>query len=103
LLAPVAFLAIISAFALERSLRRGADAAPFLWCVAFYLLVLASLAISVWPYIVPWRATLWEVASPPRTQLFVLVGVAFILPLVLGYTANAYYVFRGKVSEVERY
>lgn len=101
LLALVAVAAVVAALALERALRRGPDPAPFLLCVALYLLILAGLSLSVWPYIVPWRATVWEAASPPATQLFLLVGVAVILPLVLVYTAHAYYVFRGKVSEGE--
>ncbi len=35
----------------------------------------------------------------PRTaRLFMLFGVAVLIPLILGYTAWAYYVFRGKVQ-----
>jgi cytochrome d ubiquinol oxidase subunit II len=55
------------------------------------------------PYIVPRSLTIWEVAAPPESQLFMLAGVAIIIPLVLLYTAHAYYVFRGKVSEKDFY
>ena len=40
--------------------------------------------------------TLWQAASPPSSQLFVLVGLALLLPVILGYTWWAYRVFAGK-------
>jgi cytochrome d ubiquinol oxidase subunit II len=52
---------------------------------------------------VPRTLTIWEVAAQSESQLFLLVGVAIIVPLVLIYTAHAYYVFRGKVSEEDMY
>ncbi len=42
--------------------------------------------------------TIWEAAAPRRSQEFMIVGVALILPLILGYTGWAYWVFRGKVG-----
>jgi cytochrome d ubiquinol oxidase subunit II len=46
---------------------------------------------------VPQSITIWQAASPENSQLFMLVGVAVLIPLILGYTAWAYWVFRGKV------
>ena len=37
--------------------------------------------------------------APEKSQVFMLIGVAITLPLILGYTAWAYWVFRGKVDE----
>ncbi len=51
----------------------------------------------------PRSLTIWEVAAPQKSQLFILVGVAIIIPLVSLYTAHAYYVFRGKVREEDFY
>ena len=48
--------------------------------------------------IVPYQFTLWEAASSPRTQAFLLVGTLFLLPVILMYTAWSYWVFRGKVT-----
>jgi cytochrome d ubiquinol oxidase subunit II len=42
---------------------------------------------------------LWEAASATSSQLFVLIGALVVTPVVLGYSAFAYYVFRGKTPE----
>jgi cytochrome bd ubiquinol oxidase subunit II len=102
-LSPVPVLTAAVALTLYRTLRQGHEYAPFVLCVVLYVLALAGLAISLWPYIVPRSLTIWEVAAPPKSQLFMLVGVAIIIPVVLLYTAHAYYVFRGKVSEEDFY
>jgi cytochrome d ubiquinol oxidase subunit II len=51
----------------------------------------------MYPYIVPQSITIWQAASPENSQRFMLVGVAVLIPLILGYTVWAYWVFRGKV------
>ena len=40
---------------------------------------------------------LLEVGLGAFGQLFLLLGVLFVIPVVLGYTAWSYWVFRGKV------
>lgn len=102
-LSPVPLLTALIAAGLIVSIRRRSDHAPFLLCVALYLLTLGGLAISLWPYIVPRSITLWAAAAPPATQIFILVGTLIIIPIILAYTAHAYYVFRGKVREGEGY
>ena len=59
----------------------------------------AGLAISLWPNLIPPDVTIWQAASPPETQVFLLVGMAFLIPTILVYTAYSYWVFRGKVSQ----
>lgn len=76
--------------------RSREDSRPFqatLLLVGSGLLVLAAV---VFPYAVPWRITLWEASSPRDSQLFLLAGVIVLTPVVRGYTAFAYWVFRGK-------
>ena len=51
----------------------------------------------------PPEITLFEAAAAPESQLFLLVGVAFLVPAILAYTAFSYWVFRGKVREGEGY
>ena len=80
------------------SLRRGAEAIPFLASLGLFGLGYLGLAISVYPYIVPRALTIWDAAAPPSSQLFMLVGTSVILPLILAYTFWAYWVFRGKVG-----
>jgi cytochrome d ubiquinol oxidase subunit II len=80
-----------------RALGKGADAAPYAAAVLLFLLSYLGIAISLWPMIVPYRFTLWEAASSPSTQSFLLVGTLFLLPVILMYSGWSYWVFRGKV------
>ncbi|WP_245587963.1 cytochrome d ubiquinol oxidase subunit II [Carnimonas nigrificans] len=66
--------------------------------VMLFMLGLIGLVISFFPYVVPPSVTLWDAASGPSSQSFLIVGYAVILPIVLIYTAYSYYVFRGKVK-----
>lgn len=102
-LSPIPVLTGVIALAFYRALHQHREWVPFLLCIALYLLTLSGLAISLWPYIVPRSLTIWEVAAQPESQLFLLAGVAIIVPLVLIYTAHAYYVFRGKVGAEDMY
>ena len=45
------------------------------------------------------RVSIWDAAAPPESQAFLLVGALVLVPLILGYTAWSYWVFRGKVDE----
>ncbi|HEY5721653.1 MAG TPA: cytochrome d ubiquinol oxidase subunit II [Allosphingosinicella sp.] len=82
-----------------RSLSGPRDRAPFLWSLTLFGLTLAGLGISIWPYVVPGRVTIWEAAAPHSSQAFMLVGSAVLIPMILAYTAWSYWVFRGKVGE----
>jgi cytochrome bd ubiquinol oxidase subunit II len=73
------------------------DYPPFFLSLALFALSYAGLGISMYPYIVPQSITIWQAASPRDSQFFMLVGVAVLIPLILGYTSWAYWVFRGKV------
>lgn len=102
-LSPVPLLTALIAYGLWRGLRVRADVSPFLYAMGLFALSYAGLAISMWPYVVPRVVTIWEAAAAPSSQIFLLVGVAFILPAILIYTAYSYWVFRGKVREGEGY
>src|SRR5262245_8666906 len=84
-------------FGTWRSLGSKAEAAPFLGAMGLFVLTFIGLAISLFPMIVPYQLTLWEAASSPRTQAFLLVGTLFLLPVILTYSSWSYWVFRGKV------
>lgn len=85
------------------SLRSRATYAPFIFTMGLFALGYAGLGISIWPNIVPPDITIWKAASPPESQIFLLVGVLFLLPIILGYTAYSYWVFRGKIKQGEGY
>jgi cytochrome bd ubiquinol oxidase subunit II len=97
LTAPVPMAVAAVSALLLRSLANKWDYQPFFLTLALFLLSYAGLGISMYPYIVPQSITIWQAASPRSSQLFMLVGVAILIPLILGYTSWAYWVFRGKV------
>jgi cytochrome d ubiquinol oxidase subunit II len=80
-----------------RALKSPTEAAAFIGAILLFLLSYLGLAISLWPMVVPFRFTLWEAASAPSTQAFLLVGTLFMLPVILMYSGWSYWVFRGKV------
>ena len=84
---------------LFRSLKQKRRYQPFLFALGLFLLGMAGLGISMFPYIVPDSVTIWQAAAPERSQIFMLVGTAIIMPVILIYTGWAYWVFRGKVAE----
>ena len=98
LTAPVPILVAIVASLFVRSLKRRAELAPFLLALAIFLLGFIGLGISMFPYLVPPSITIWDAAAPPSSQIFMLVGVGIMLPIILAYTGYAYWVFRGKVG-----
>jgi len=95
---PVPVLTVLLSLGLLRSLSRSkAELTPFLAGIGLFVLAYSGIGISLWPMIVPHHYTLWQAASAPSTQLFLLAGTLFLLPIILLYSAWSYWVFRGKV------
>jgi cytochrome d ubiquinol oxidase subunit II len=102
-LSPVPLVTALTAFALYRALQMRRERAPFALSMVLFLLSFLGLGISLWPHAVPPEVTIFDAAAAPATQIFLLIGVAILLPFVIGYQALTYYVFRGKVREGEGY
>ena len=97
-LAPVPIITLLLVIAEWRALSSpSSEASPFLWAMALFFMSYLGVAISLWPMIVPHRYSLWEAASSPSTQAFLLIGTLVLLPVILLYTGWSYWVFRGKV------
>jgi len=101
--APVPVLVVAATLGLQRCLRTGRQAAPFVLTLALVFLGYSGLGISLWPNVVPPGITLREAAGPDESLGFALVGALLIIPIILMYTAWGYYVFRGKVRHGEGY
>jgi cytochrome bd ubiquinol oxidase subunit II len=81
------------------SVRYRRDDLPFSMVVLIFLAAFGTLAISFWPYIIPFLLTIEEAAAPQSSLAFMFWGEGlFVFPLLLLYTAISYSVFRGKVS-----
>lgn len=96
-LSPVPLLVGLVALALWRALRDRREVQPFLLTLALFALSYLGLGISLWPLAIPPSVTIWQAASSREAQEFLVVGVLVLIPLILGYTGYAYWVFRGKV------
>ncbi|HEY7644325.1 MAG TPA: cytochrome d ubiquinol oxidase subunit II [Hyphomicrobiales bacterium] len=73
---------------------------PFVGAAGIFILAFAGLAYSFYPFVVLDRLTVWQAASAPESLAFILVGVVFVLPFILAYTAYSYGVFWGKVGDL---
>jgi len=92
----------IAARMLATSIRRRTDRTPFRMVIIIFLAAFGTLAISFWPYMIPFSITIDEAASPHTSLAFMFWGVGlFVFPLTLLYTAVSYSVFRGKVRPEE--
>jgi cytochrome d ubiquinol oxidase subunit II len=91
------------AFAAWRWIERGHDVLPFVSVIALFLLGFLGLLISNFPYLVPPSLTIWEAASAPDTQFFMLMGTLVMLPIIVGYAIFVYWIFGGKLREGEGY
>jgi cytochrome d ubiquinol oxidase subunit II len=102
-LSPVPLLVALIAAGLFRSLAKGREAMPFLLTVLLFLISYAGIGVSVFPYVVPRAVTVWEAAAPDESLLFLLIGTAILMPVILAYTGYSYWVFRGKADSTHGY
>jgi cytochrome d ubiquinol oxidase subunit II len=103
LLSPVPIALALVAFGFFYSLAAARERVTFLMASLIFLVAYCGFAISVYPYVVPRAVTVWQAAAPDESLGFLLVGTAVLLPLILGYTAYSYWVFRGKVDPDSSY
>jgi cytochrome d ubiquinol oxidase subunit II len=96
-------LALVCAGMLYRSVKRKQEGLPFVMALGLFIFTYLGLIASKWPVIVPPDYTIWDASSAPESQLFLLIGVVFIIPVVVAYTAWTYWVFRGKVKVGDGY
>jgi cytochrome bd ubiquinol oxidase subunit II len=83
---------------------RRCDDRPFLAVTVIFAAAFAAIAMSFWPYMLPYSVTVAEGASPPESTWFMFWGAGLIaLPLTLGNTLIVYHVFRGKLVDSESY
>jgi cytochrome d ubiquinol oxidase subunit II len=108
LLAPLPLTTLLLFFIVERSLRRlparlalgngYGDWVPFAGAVGIVMLAFYGLAYSLFPWLVVDRLTVWQAASSTDSLWIIFVGACVVLPVIAGYTAFSYQVFRGKVT-----
>lgn len=103
LLAPLPIITALLFFWMRKSLATSNEYRPFLLTMGIFLLGYVGIAITIFPYIVPYAMTVHEAAAADTSLSIMLVGAVIMLPIILSYTAYAYYVFRGKAGEKAMY
>jgi len=108
---PIPVMTALMFFIVVRSLKRlpvrladgnrYGEWVPFGATVGIFLLAFHGLAYSLFPYLVLDRMTIWEAASAPESLMFMFVGTAIVLPVIVGYSVFAYRVFGGKATSLE--
>jgi cytochrome d ubiquinol oxidase subunit II len=89
----------VAAIVLALSVRGRRDGPPFYMVSLIFAAAFGTLAISFWPYMIPFSITVEEAAAPHSSLAFMFWGAGlFVFPLMLIYTAISYSVFRGKVA-----
>ena len=79
--------------------ERVRPAIPLVLGLFLFVVGISGMALIVFPNIVPFSVSLWDAASSSASQEFVLIGATIVTPVVLGYSAFAYWVFRGRTPE----
>jgi cytochrome bd ubiquinol oxidase subunit II len=86
-----------AAIMLALSILRHNDQWPFYMVAVIFVAAFGTLALSFWPYMIPFVITVDEAAAPQSSLMFMFWGGVLIFPLMLVYTLISYSVFRGKV------
>ena len=102
-LSPVPLATGALALSCWQGLRSRRVSRAFYSAVGLFVLAYVGLLLSSVPYLVPPGITLWQAAAAPRSQAFMFVGLAIMIPVILGYTVFVYRTFRGKVDPGQAY
>jgi cytochrome d ubiquinol oxidase subunit II len=87
----------VAATVLALSIVNHNDYRPFYMVVLIFMSAFGTLALSFWPYMIPFIITVDQAAAPQSSLMFMFWGGAIVFPLMLLYTVISYRVFRGKV------
>ena len=98
-------LGAVAMAVLAAGIDRRRDGWPFPMAALIFASAFGTLAISFWPYMIPFVITIDDAAAPHSSLAFMFWGAGlFVFPLMLIYTAVSYRVFRGKVvTSAEQY
>lgn len=104
---PLAGLALTAWLARDLMVKPGPDAAPdwrpYLLAAGIFMSGYIGLAVSLFPWLVPFEFTIWDSAARDNALSLLLVGAAIMLPVILIYTAYVYSLFWGKVKPGDGY
>src|SRR6202020_2206687 len=94
----------VAATVLALSIQCHNDYWPFYMVALIFTSAFGTLALSFWPYMIPFVVTVNQAAAPQSSLWFIFWGCGIVVfPLMLLYTVISYAVFRGKVGETSEF
>jgi cytochrome d ubiquinol oxidase subunit II len=93
----------VIAMAFFTAVRARREVLPFLLVLCLFVASFVGLTTSLYPYLIPPGISYTAAANADVSLAFMLVGAVVMLPVILGYTAYVYWLFRGKVRAGEGY
>src|SRR6195952_591254 len=93
----------VAATVLALSILNHNDYWPFHMVGLIFVSAFGTLALSFWPYMIPFQITVDQAAAPQSSLIFMFWGGVVVFPLMLLYTVINYSVFRGKVRATDGY
>ena len=89
----------LASLVLARDVIYRRDGTPFYMVALIFSAAFGTLAVSFWPYMIPFSITIDSAAAPHSSLAFMFWGAGlFVFPLMLAYTVISYFVFHGKVK-----
>jgi cytochrome bd ubiquinol oxidase subunit II len=64
----------VASLILAKSVRRGPDGVPFAMVMLVFVAAFGTLAISFWPYMIPFSITVGDAAAPHASLAFMFWG-----------------------------
>jgi cytochrome bd ubiquinol oxidase subunit II len=90
---------VVAIARLAHGIKHRRDGVPFAMVALTFAAAFGTLAVSFWPYMIPFSITIDDAAAPHASLAFMFWGEGlFVFPLMLVYAAISYTVFRGKVQ-----
>ena len=97
-------IGVVGSIGLAASMHGRRDGTPFYMVALIFAAAFGTLAISFWPYMIPFSITIEEAAAPHSSLAFMFWGAGlFIFPVMIAYTVVSYIVFRGKIRSTSQH
>jgi cytochrome d ubiquinol oxidase subunit II len=92
----IAFVAVLAVLSSARIVDSGYAWLVMAGTILICVMATIGLAYSLYPYVILDRLTVWDAAAATGSLVFVLIGVAVVIPFTVAYTVLVYRIFRGK-------
>jgi cytochrome d ubiquinol oxidase subunit II len=93
-------LSIVALLGILAGVRTRRDAIPLTMAMGFFCTAFLTLAVMLWPHLIPYAVTVADAAAPEVSLRFFSYAGIVVLPVIVAYTIGVYWVFRGKIDRL---